>query len=229
MAELKKLEERLGHKFSDQKLLELALTHGSWRANHKEADSNERLEFLGDAVLGLVVARALYEDGPDLTEGQMSKARASLVNNTSLAEAGRRIGLGSVLRLGHGEDTKGGRKNPSLLANATEAVIGAAFLDAGMTAATTVVRRLLGRHLSEVARQLVQTDFKALLEKTANEAGLGLPQYTTTTSGPEHNKVFHVSVSVGVSAVGEGSTKKYAAQRAAEVALQALSAQQAQE
>lgn len=222
-ADLATLEARIGYRFRDRGLLELALTHGSWRADNEDADSNERLEFLGDAVLGLAVAHGLYASPSGLTEGEMSKARSSVVNNSTLAKAGRSIQLGSVLRLGQGEHAAGGRDNPSLLANAVEAVIGAAYLDGGMAAADVVVDRLLGTRLRTAAKTPNSADFKTLLQTMAARAGYEPPRYEITASGPEHDKRFRACVSAGeTNGVGEGRTKKDASQRAAEDVYRAL-------
>ena len=229
-ADLITLEDRIGYRFQCRELLQLALTHRSWRADNEGADCNERLEFLGDAVLGLVVAHGLYGHRRGLTEGEMSKARASVVNNATLAKAGRSIKLGAMLRLGQGEEGSGGRGNSSILANAVEAVIGAAYLDGGMATAQTVVRRLLGRRLQAAALSPGDTDFKTLLQNLAAKAGYDPPRYDMTATGPEHDKRFRASVSAGSSAgVGEGRTKKDASQRAAEVACWELWTQHGQE
>ena len=223
-ARLATLEERIGHRFADGRLLELALTHSSWCAENDGESSNERLEFLGDAVLGLAAAHRLYGDARCLTEGQMSKARAAVVSGAALAEVGRRLGLGALLRLGRGEESSGARGNPSLLANALEAVIGAVYLDGGPSSADIVIGRLMGRRLRNAARTPGGADFKTRLQELAAGAGLAPPRYKVTASGPEHLKRFRVSVSAGsAGGVGEGSTKKGAAQRAAKAACRALS------
>lgn len=216
---------RLGHRFNDPALLELALTHRSWCAEHSGSSSNERLEFLGDAVLSLVVTRMLYERFSDWAEGDLAKARASLVNAATLAEVGRSVGLGEQLRLGRGEDVSGGRAKPSILADAVEAVIGAVYLDGGIGAADGVVGRLLGDRLDAVASSPGHADFKTRLQELAARLGLDPPSYDVTTSGPAHHRRFRAEVRAGDEAgVGAGSTKKDAEQQAAGVVYVALAA-----
>lgn len=223
VADAATVEDRLCYRFTDPRLLELALTHRSWCAEHDGSSSNERLEFLGDAVLDLVVAHRLYDRYGDLTEGALAKTRASLVNSATLAEVGRSIGLGALLRLGRGEDVSGGREKPSLLADALEAVIGAVYLDGGLHAADGVVGRLLDANLEAAARAPGRTDFKTRLQELTARRGFGPPAYTVTTSGPSHHQLFRAAVSAGsASGVGEGSTKKDAEQHAAEIAYSAL-------
>ncbi|MYB03399.1 MAG: ribonuclease III [Acidimicrobiaceae bacterium] len=217
--------DRLGHRFNDPALLELALTHRSWCAEHSGSSSNERLEFLGDAVLSLVVTGRLYERFGDWAEGDLAKARASLVNSATLAEVGRSVGLGEQLRLGRGEHVSGGRAKPSILADAVEAVIGAVYLDGGIGAADDAVGRLLGDRLDAVASSPGHADFKTRLQELAARLGLDPPSYEVTTSGPAHHRRFRAEVWAGDEAgVGAGSTKKDAEQRAAEVAYASLTA-----
>lgn len=217
------LEERLGHRFADPGLVELALTHRSWSAEHPFSRSNERLEFLGDAVLGLVVTQKLYERYGELAEGALAKTRASLVNTATLVEVGRSLGLGDMLRLGRGEDSSGGRDKASLLANALEAVIGAVYLDGGIAAADNVVERLLGARIDAAARAPGHTDFKTRLQELAARLGLDGPVYEVTTSGPAHHRLFQAEVRAGgVEGVGEGPSKKDAERHAAAVAYAAL-------
>ncbi len=218
------LVDRLGHRFNDPELLELALTHRSWCAEHSGSSSNERLEFLGDAVLSLVVTRRLYERFGDWTEGDLAKTRASLVNAATLAEVGRSVGLGEQLRLGRGEDASGGRRKPSILADALEAVIGAVYLDGGLGAADDAVGRLLGARLDAAASSPGYADFKTRLQELAARIGLDPPAYGVSASGPAHDRQFRAEVRAGgTTGVGTGSTKKDAEQRAAEVAYGALS------
>ena len=217
--------DRFGHRFDDPALLELALTHRSWCAEHSGSSSNERLEFLGDAVLSLVVTRQLYERFGDWAEGDLAKARASLVNAATLAEVGRCVGLGELLRLGRGEDASGGRGKSSILADALEAVIGAIYLDGGIGAADGVVGRLLGDRLDAVASSPGHTDFKTRLQELVARLGLSPPSYDVTTSGPAHDRLFRAEVRAGDSSgVGTGTTKKDAEQHAAEIAYAALTA-----
>ena len=215
--------ERLGHRFVDRALLELALTHRSWCAENPVSSSNERLEFLGDAVLSLVVAQRLYARFGDLAEGDLAKTRASLVNSSTLADVGRSVGLGEQLRLGRGEDASGGRRKPSIVADAVEAVIGAVYLDGGMAAADNAVNRLLGSRLEMAASAPGHADFKTRLQELAARLGVDPPAYDVTTRGPAHDKVFEAEVHAGTaSGVGTGTTKKDAEQHAAEIAYAAL-------
>ena len=218
--------DRLGHRFADASLLELALTHRSWCAEHSGSCSNERLEFLGDAVLGLVVTRRLYERFGEWSEGDLAKTRASLVNSATLAEVARSIGLGDLLRLGRGELASGGREKSSILADAAEAVIGAVYLDGGIGAADHAVGRLLGSRIDAAARAPGHGDFKTRLQELAARLGFVPPVYDVTTSGPAHDKSFEAVVRAGAaSGIGRGSTKKDAEQHAAEVAYAALTSQ----
>ncbi len=221
-ADLTTLEERIGHHFADSRLLEVALTHRSFSAENG-GESNERLEFLGDAVLGQIVADRLYAEPSQLTEGEMSKARASVVSKAALASAGLECDLGELLKLGRGEESSGGASNESLIADAAEALIAAAYIDGGMPAARCVVQRLIGDRLDSALRDPGGTDFKTRLQELAAACGVGPPRYEITHSGPAHALTFEVSVHAGPAVgTGRGSTKKRAAQRAAEIACEAL-------
>ncbi len=215
--------DRLGHRFVDAALLELALTHRSWCAEHSGSSSNERLEFLGDAVLSLVVTQRLYSRFRCWSEGDLAKTRASLVNSATLAEVGRSIGLGELLRLGRGEVASGGRLKSSILADAVEAVIGAVYLDGGIDAADEAIGRLLGSRLEAAASAPGHADFKTRLQELAARLGFAPPAYDVTTSGPAHKMSFEAEVHAGsASGVGRGSTKKDAEQQAAQIAYAAL-------
>ncbi len=215
--------DRLGHSFGDAGLLDLALTHRSWCAEHPGSSSNERLEFLGDAVLGLVVAQLLYERFDGWTEGDLAKARAWLVSSVTLAEVGRSAGLGELMCLGRGEAVTGGRLKPSILADAVEAVIGAVFLDGGIDAADEAIRRLLGPRLEAAAGAPGHEDFKTRLQELAARLGFPPPAYDVTGSGPAHRMLFEAEVHAGgASGAGRGRTKKHAEQQAAEGAYAAL-------
>ena len=204
-------------------MIELALTHRSWSAEHPGSPSNERLEFLGDAVLDLVVTHKLYERYAGLAEGALAKSRASLVSTATLADVGLSLDLGADLRLGRGEDASGGRTKPSLLADAVEAVIGAVYLDGGIEAAEAVVDGLLGARIDAAAQAPGHADFKTRLQELAARLGLDQPVYEVTTSGPAHLRVFRAEVRTGsVGGAGEGHSKKDAEQSAAEVAYAAL-------
>ena len=219
------LEDRLGHRFADPERLSLALSHRSWCAEHPGERSNERLEFLGDAVLGLVVTDHLFARFPDLPEGEMAKARAAVVNAPTLARIGADLDLGPQLRLGKGEDASGGRTKSSILADAVEAVIGAVYLDGGIDPARELVLGLLRERIDVAASRPGAADYKTRLQEIAAHEGLGPPSYAVRESGPDHDKTFHASVTIGdeVLGRGEGSSKKEAEQRAARAAWNARS------
>ena len=206
-------------------LLELALTHRSFAYEHGGLAHNERLEFLGDSILGQAVTVMLYTENPTLAEGELAKRRASLVSSVALAEVARSFGLGKHLRLGRGEELTGGRDKSSILADTVEAVIGAAYLDAGGEAATALVLRLIGPLLMDPERFGASMDPKTSLQETAARLGRGLPQYAVTDSGPDHSKRFHATVSLGDTAIaeGDGTSKKQAEMSAALDAWTALS------
>jgi len=217
------LEGRLGYRFVDPSRLSLALTHRSWCSEHPGESSNERLEFLGDAVLGLVVTSHIFRIFPDLPEGHLAKTRATVVSSASLAGVGESLGLGEGLRLGRGEDSSGGRSKPSILADAVEAVIGGIYIDGGMSPARDFVLRQLSDKIDEAARRPGADDYKTRLQEMAASEGFGPPLYEITSSGPEHDKRFHATVELGgsVAGRGRGSSKKEAEQRAAREAWHA--------
>ncbi len=219
------LEDRLGHRFADPERLSLALSHRSWCAEHPGERSNERLEFLGDAVLGLVVTDHLFERYPDLPEGEMAKTRAAVVSAPTLAQVGADLDLGPRLRLGKGEDASGGRTKGSILADAVEAVIGAVYLDGGIDPARGLVLGLLGERIDVAASRPGATDYKTRLQEIAAHDGVSRPRYSVEESGPDHDKTFHASVTIGDETLGrgEGSSKKEAEQRAARAAWNARS------
>ncbi len=230
------LEQRLGHKFARRALLHDALTHSSAvpeiRAtqaesyNPKAAVNNERLEFLGDAVLELLTSEYLLEAFPDWTEGQLSKSRARLVNARSLEAAARRLLLGDHLRLGRGEEKTGGREKQTLLADAFEAVLAAIYLDAGLAAAREVLRHtLFEQALEEAGEHMAESDRKSALQELLQSRGQVPAEYRVVgQSGPDHQKIFRIEVWVNGSrlASAEGATKKEAEQRAARKALTLL-------
>jgi ribonuclease III len=219
------LESLLGHHFHSSELLERALTHSSWVAEHPakegapEPEDNEKLEFLGDAVLTLVVSEALLSAFPEWHEGRLSKARATLVNAGALAHAARRLDLGGYLRLGRGEEKTGGREKAALLADAFEAVIAAIYLDSGLDAARGFIEKsLLAFGLSEETERLGKPDHKSHLQEILQERGWPAASYRVVAeSGPDHRKVFEVEGKVHghASARGQGNTKKEAEQAAA--------------
>ena len=229
--EFRTLEAALGYRFRDQGLLEHALTHRS-RA-HEDASGgvvdNESLEFLGDAVLGLVIADRLFREFPEEDEGWKSKARAALVSSTSLSRVGERLGLGSHLLLGRGEEKTGGRRKPSLIADTFEAIVAAIYLDGGLPAAKGFIdglfRDLLDGLRSDQESGRVGSDHKSALQEWLQAHDRPLPSYRLAGErGPDHDKVFDVEVTVASDAVGraEGRTKKEAEQRAAKAALDRL-------
>ena len=215
------LAQRLGHDFANVALLHLALVHRSAFAEEKLSESNERLEFLGDSVLGLVITDALYRRRSEQAEGRLARARAELVDEISLAEAARRIDVGSALRLGRGEDLSGGRNKASILADATEALIGAVYLDGGFEAARRVVSGLLEPVFEQ---RLGFADPKSYLQELAAARGLGEPHYDTESSGPDHRKQFSTTVEVSDRRFGPGTghSKRQSEQAAAGLALGAL-------
>ncbi|MCZ2822045.1 ribonuclease III [Modestobacter sp. VKM Ac-2977] len=210
-------------------LLALALTHRSYAYENGGLPTNERLEFLGDSVLGLVVTDELYRSHPDLPEGQLAKLRASVVNMTSLARVSRSLGEGGIgphLLLGRGEQATGGREKDSILADALEALIGAVHLGQGLDTAATVVHRLFDPLLAESATRGAGLDWKTSLQELGASRGLGAPVYEVEDEGPDHAKTFTAAVLLAgeVRGSGAGKTKKAAEQEAAETAWRALSA-----
>jgi len=211
-------------------LLALALTHRSYAYEHGGLPTNERLEFLGDSVLGLVVTDELYRSQPDLPEGQLAKLRASVVNMTSLAGVARSLGDGGIgphLLLGRGEETTGGREKVSILADALEALIGAVHLGLGLDTAAAIVHRLFDPLLVEAATRGAGLDWKTSLQELGAARGLGPPSYAVEDDGPDHAKTFTASVLLAGTVYGSGSgrTKKAAEQEAAETAWRTLSAE----
>ena len=226
MAELlgRELEGRLDYRFANPLYLEKALTHRSY-ANEQGLEGHyERLEFLGDAVLGLVTAEWLFRRFPKRPEGELSRLKASLVSARSLATYARRLQLGRSLRLGVGEERSGGRSKASLLADSMEAVFGAVFLDGGLAAARSVILHFL-ETLTEEERRRQTRDFKTLLQELTQAQGWDLPEYRLAEeSGPDHDKRFRLECHVlgELVGVGEGKSKKVAQQVAARAALARL-------
>jgi ribonuclease-3 len=225
---LSRLEKALGIEFRNKDLLQQALYHRSYlNEAEDEVESNERLEFLGDAVLGHVISDKLYRDYPTLSEGQLSQIRALLVRWDALAAAAVRIDLGKYLVLGRGEEMSGGRDRPSNLAGALEAFIGAAFLDGGVTRARKLILQLLKSDLEEVAKKGITADSKSELQHIAQTRWHEIPNYRVVSSeGPDHAKLFTVEVVVGDDMLGQGQgrTKKQAELNAARQALETLAA-----
>ncbi len=227
-----RLEKKLGYRFRNPSLLKQALVHRSYAHEHPEAvdGDNERLEFLGDAVLSLAMSHLLVEKFPKLDEGALSKIRASLVNEESLAEVGQVLNLGELLLLGKGEERTGGRQKPSLIADAVEAVLGAIYLDGGLDPAFRVVRRFLGSTLDRASGEMdpvqsLDKDYKTQLQELTQAHWKETPRYQVVREeGPDHDKTFHVEAYLNgeLLASGIGKTKKAAEQAAAREALERL-------
>lgn len=208
-------------------LLDLALTHRSWAYEHGGAPHNERLEFLGDSILGQAVTVKLYSDYPELSEGELAKRRAALVSSVALAEVARSIGLGAELRLGVGEERTGGREKDSILADTVEAIIGAVYLSTTPAIAERFVLRLIEPLLADPERFTVALDPKTSLQEEAARRGLPHPPYETVGEGPDHDRRYTARVQLGeVTGVGNGTSKKIAELAAARHAVEQLRADQ---
>lgn len=221
------LQHRLGYEFKQPVLLTMALTHRSW-ANEQGLDEHyERVEFLGDAVLDLLVAHWLYSENPAMAEGELSKLKSHIVSEPVLARWARDLDLGRALRLGIGEDRSGGRKKSSLLADAVEAVLGAIYLDGGLESVREVIDRWLATRPLAAIDDPAVSDAKTTLQELAQSQGLGLPVYQhVSEEGPDHEKRFFVECWLGGEriGIGTGATKKQAEQSAARAALKTLRA-----
>jgi ribonuclease-3 len=217
------LEEILGYEFTDQALLEMALTHRSVSAEDPSSADNERLEFLGDAVLQLAVTIQIYDGYPQLAEGKLAKVRAAVVSGESLAEVASHIGLGGFLRLSPSEERSGGRSKDSILADATEAIIGAMYLDGGFDVAAEMIYRLWGSMIEEKAANPGVRDYKTRLQEVLAAQGRR-PAYQVSGVGPDHDRTFTAVVKVDGRdlGVGQGASKKAAEQIAAQRALETL-------
>jgi ribonuclease III len=220
---LSDLEDALGYRFRDPAILEAALVHRSYQAEHPEVVDNERFEFLGDAVLGLAITAFIYDEYPAMSEGQMAKVRAAAVSREDLATIATGIGLAPHIRLGRGEEVTGGRAKASILADTLEAVIGAAYLDGGYDDAAFCVARLWEAAVRHRAHRPGGADHKTRLQEILAATGLA-PVYRIEASGPDHRKVFHAEVVVGGRLRGQGSggSKREAEQEAARAALAVL-------
>jgi len=208
----------------DAELLSLALTHRSWAYEHGQVPHNERLEFLGDSVLGQAVTVHLFTANPDLDEGALAKRRASVVSTIALAEVARGIGLGEHVLLGRGEEQTGGRDKDSILADTMEAILGATYLSAGPDAATALVLRLIDPLLDDPERSDASVDPKTTLQELASRLGASPPVYEVSSTGPDHNRVFVATVTAAdFSAAGSGSSKKQAEMAAALLVWRELS------
>jgi ribonuclease III len=218
------LEQRLGHDFGDPTLLRRAMCHRSWVAEHEGELSNERLEFLGDAVLGWVIADLVFCNFSDLAEGALTDLRKSVVNATALAEVAAELHVGHHLLLGKGEDAAGGREKVSILSDAMEALLGAVYLDGGRDVVFDVVERLFLPRLEDAVGSLDRLDFKSALQEILSRLGRPSPDYKVRSTGPDHDKVFSATVLVAKEQLGhgEGRSKKAAEQAAAAEAFARL-------
>jgi ribonuclease-3 len=219
------LERALGVGFADPTLLEAALTHRSYAFEQELDVNNERLEFLGDAVLGLVVTDMAYRTFPDLAEGELAKLRASIVNMSALADVARQLGLGQAVKLGHGEEMSGGRDKASILADALEALLGAVYLDRGLDVARSLIERMFLPRMNAYVRGEGERDYKTILQELASQDLRALPEYRIEESGPDHQKEFSATVYLAGKPWGSGvgRSKKEAEQQAAHEAYRRLS------
>lgn len=222
-AALLELKDHLGVELDDV-LLDQALTHRSYAYEHGELPHNERLEFLGDAVLGVVITDELYRRFPDLPEGQLAKLRAAVVNSRALAEVARTLGVGPCLILGRGEQSTGGSDKSSILADALEAIIGAVHISAGLEQASRFIHAHFDPMIEQAAGMGAALDWKTSLQEATAAAGLGVPEYVVTDAGPDHEKEFTARVKIGdgIFGSGQGRSKKIAEQFAAEQAYREL-------
>lgn len=221
------LEARIGFAFPDRALALMALTHKSWVNEHREdaGGHNERLEFLGDAVVDLAISQRLMERFPEAREGELSKMRAAVVDERGLSDMARSLELGALLRLGRGEERTGGREKPSLLCDAMEAVIAVIFLAGGLPAVLTLVDRFLGEAFARATAGTLDRDYKTQLQELAYSRLRVVPRYRIVEErGPDHDKLFVVEVEVaeGLTATAEGHSKKDAEQAAARICLGGL-------
>jgi ribonuclease III len=219
------LAGRLDVAFADPSLLDLALTHRSHAFEAGGLPTNERLEFLGDSVLGLVVTDLLYRSFPDSSEGRLAKVRAAAVNTHSLADLARDLDVGAAVKLGRGEEQSGGRDKDSILADTLEAIIGAVYLDGGIDGARALVERLVGELIEDITSRRGSLDFKTSLQELTAGHLSTLPTYRLSETGPDHEKRFTAEVDIDgeVLGRGEGRSKKEAEQAAAQEAYAALS------
>ena len=218
------LDAALGVAFGTPELREAALTHRSFAFEQGLDVTNERLEFLGDSVLGLIVTDMAYRSYPELAEGQLAKLRAAIVNMHALADVARSLGIGELVLLGKGEEGSGGRDKASILADALEAIFGAVYLDRGLDVATELIERLFRPRMEAYVRGEGDRDFKTALQELASQRQRALPVYEVEESGPDHQKEFTATVSVAGDRLGAGAgrTKKEAEQHAAREAYERL-------
>jgi ribonuclease III len=219
------LDAALGIRFRDEELRETALTHRSYAFEHGVDETNERLEFLGDSVLGLVVTDMAFASFPDMPEGELAKLRAAIVNAQALADVARSLGLGALVRLGKGEEQSGGRDKASILADALEAVFGAVYLDLGLRETRELIERLFRPLMDAYVRGEGDRDYKTILQELASREMRTMPEYRLEERGPDHQKEFTATVYLGGEALGAGvgKSKKEAEQRAAREAFDHVS------
>ncbi len=220
---LEELQQHIGHEYRDRSLLERALTHKSYANENKVSSHNERMEFLGDSVLNLIVSEYLMNACPDSSEGDLSRLRAAIVSEPALAAVSREIGLGSYILLGRGEEQTGGRDKDSLLADELEALIASIYIDAGKEKAQTFILRFFGEGMKRTCASGGSFDYKTRLQELCQERLKQLPDYRIASeTGPDHQKEFSVEVWINgrLSGRGSGRSKKEAEQRAAKEALQ---------
>lgn len=225
IAGLNEFSARIGYHFANSELLEQALRHRSWCAEHGDIPSNERFEFLGDAVLGWAVADLVFRRYPEEPEGTLTARRINVVQEAALATIAREIDLGSALLLGNGEQQAGGADKPSILSDAFEAVLAAVYLDGGAAVAFDMVERLAGPHLDDLLVRPAHHDHKTELQERCAQRKSGSPRYELTSVGPDHAKVFTAEVFVDGALIGTGTggSKKSAEQAAAAAAFIELS------
>jgi ribonuclease-3 len=219
------LDRALGVSFTDPSLRQAAITHRSFAFERGLGQTNERLEFLGDSVLGLVVTDMAYRDYPNMPEGSLAKLRAAIVNMTALADVARSLGLGQLVLLGKGEEQSGGRNKSSILADALEAVFGAVYLDLGLLVATELIERLFRPRMEAYVRGEGDRDYKTILQELASQELRAMPEYRIEERGPDHQKEFTATVFLAgrLQGTGVGRSKKEAEQQAAREAFTVLS------
>jgi ribonuclease-3 len=219
------LDRALGVSFSDPSLRQVAITHRSYAFERGLEQTNERLEFLGDSVLGLVVTDMAYREYPNMPEGSLAKLRAAIVNMTALADVARSLGLGQLVLLGKGEEQSGGRNKSSILADALEAVFGAVYLDLGLRVVTELIERLFRPRMEAYVRGEGDRDYKTILQELASQELRAMPEYRIEERGPDHQKEFTATVFLGgrPQGTGVGRSKKEAEQQAAHEAFTLLS------
>jgi ribonuclease-3 len=223
---LESLDRALGVSFRDDALRQVALTHRSYAFERGTEVTNERLEFLGDSVLGVVVTDMAYRAYPHLPEGSLAKLRAAIVNMTALADVARELGLGELVLLGKGEELSGGRDKPSILADALEAVFGAVYLDRGLEVASELIGRLFRPRMEAYVRGEGDRDYKTILQEVSSQELRSMPEYRLEERGPDHQKEFTATVFLGGEPLGTGTgrSKKEAEQQAAREAYERIAA-----